>query len=375
MRDFTRVFKRAVRETPGYSLPRVSYRIKLNQNENPFPVPEEVRKEILGAIASRDWNRYPELGSGTLRRTLGDWLGVAPEQVLVGNGSNEILLAIFQSVLEPGKTLLTLSPTFSLYRHYGEIFGAKVIEVPLDGEFRFPAGQLLAAIREAQPELVVLCSPNNPTGTALEEPVLVSLLEESPGLVIVDEAYHLFGGQDFLPLTQRYPNLVLTRSFSKAFAFAFGRFGFAVGAAEVLEQVAKVLLPYNLSGFTEAVVDVLVRRWPLLQQSVQEIVRERELLYRALQGLPGVRVFPSAANFLLIRPEMDAEQLFWRLVREHGILVRNVSGYPGLGNHLRISVGTPAENAELLKALRAVLAGSGADQRAAKVADGNARND
>ena len=355
MSGILRVFKREVREQPAYSLPAAAFRIKLNQNENPFPLPHEIKEEILQAVAAADWNRYPQLGSGRLREAVAEWQGLSAENVLVGNGSNELLLAVFQAVLEPGKTLLTVAPTFSLYRHYGRILGARVAEVPLGERFQFPMKRLLEALEAERPELAVLCSPNNPTGSALKPEDLRILLREAPGIVLLDEAYAPFNGWNAGALLAEHENLILIRTFSKAFAFAFGRFGYALGNAAVFRQVAKVLLPYNLSGLTETAAHVLIRHAGDIRKAVAAIVQERERLYRALCSIPGLQVFPSRANFLLIEPARSAGMVFEELLRR-GILVRNVSGYPGLSNHLRITVGRPGENDEVISALREILA-------------------
>lgn len=341
----------------NYSLPKVPHQIKLNQNENPDDLPMAMKTEILAAIQASHWNRYPELGAGEIRRQIAQSLGLSADQVMVGNGSNEIMLAIFMSVLEPGKRMITVAPTFLLYAHYGELLGATVENLPLTDEFQFPVAEII--LRSAQPDtaLTVLCSPNNPTGTRLPHAALVEILTRANGFVLVDEAYVDFCPQNFIDLLVAYPNLILTRTFSKACAFSFGRFGYGLAQPKFVEQAYKVILPYNLNGFSQIAAAVFLKNRHLLQPMIDRIIAQRDWLFTELTQIKKITAYRSEANFILIRPKMPSKQLFQQLLAE-GILVRDVSGYPGLGNHLRISVGKPQENATLVRCLRTILANS-----------------
>jgi histidinol-phosphate aminotransferase len=346
--------KGTVREKQVYSLPKIEYEIKANQNENPYDLPEKVKNEILAAIRGREWNRYPRLGSGDLRSKLATWLSVEAEQVLVGNGSNEILLAIMNALLEPGKSLVTIEPTFSLYKHYGEILGATVKTVSLGENFAYDTAALQQVMSEPEAALTILCSPNNPTGSVLGQESLKDLLEAARGFVVMDEAYFNFCDQDFLPLLRQYPNLVINRTYSKAFAFAFGRFGYGIATREFAEEIYKVLLPYNLSGFTETAAAALIHHANDLQPKIQEITAERDRFIQDMKKIRGLQVFNSHANFFLIKPEIGSEKLYCALL-DRKIVIRDVSYYPGLKNHLRVTVGTREENERMAAAVQEIL--------------------
>ena len=346
--------KGTVREKKVYTLPKIDYEIKANQNENPYDLPEKVKNDILEEIRDREWNRYPRLGSGDLRSKLASWLSVDTGQVLVGNGSNEILLAIMNALLEPGKTLATIEPTFSLYKHYGEILGASVKTVPLGEKFRYDIPALKQVMNDPAVALTILCSPNNPTGSILGQEALEELLEAARGFVVMDEAYFNFCEQDFLPLLKQYPNLVINRTYSKAFAFAFGRFGYGIAAREFAEEIHKVLLPYNLSGFTETAAAALIDHADDLQPKIEEITRERDRFIQEMKKIRGLRVLNSHANFFLIKPKIGSERLYRELL-DRKIVIRDVSYYPGLKNHLRVTVGTREENELMTTAVQEIL--------------------
>ncbi len=216
---------------------------------------------------------------------------------------------------------------------------------------------LKRAVSKFDVALTIVCSPNNPTGSVLEESQLRELLEAGSGFILVDEAYGDFSTQDFLPLLDEYPNLLLTRTFSKAFAFAFGRFGYGIAHPDMTAEIYKVLLPYNLNGFTETAVEILLNEKETMETIIADIIRQRDSLYEALQQFVELEVYPSQANFFLIHPNIDSAWLYNQLMARK-ILVRDVSYYPGLGNHLRISVGTEEENYRIVDSLRELLSGS-----------------
>lgn len=348
------MIKKSVASKRIYHLPKVNYRIKLNQNENPYDLPEKIKSKILQEINRQNWNRYPELGSFKLRKKIGESLAINPDSIMVGNGSNEIMLAIMTTLLEPGKQMLTISPTFSLYSHYGQILGAEVEAIPLQTDFQFPIEELLLKSSEKRNALTILCSPNNPTGSCISNEDLIRVLKSANGFVLVDEAYFDFSEQDFSNLINQFENLVITRTFSKACAFSYGRFGYGLANPRFVQEVYKVLLPYNLGGFSEVAASIFLENKKLLEPIISEIKDHRIILFQELDKMDQICVYPSQANFLLIKPACKSGWLFEELVKK-GILVRDVAYYPGLGNHLRITVGKPSENKMLIDVLREIL--------------------
>lgn len=351
--------KPEVRALAAYTLRQYEYRYKLNQNENPFGYPEELKAKVLERVARADWARYPSFDLAELRAKLAEHAGVSPEMVLVGNGSNELIYVTLAATLSRGDHVIVPVPTFTLYALLSRVMGATVHDVLMDpaDAFALPAGRVVEAARRTGAKVVVLCSPNNPTGTPYPAEAVRRVAAESGALVLVDEAYREFGGQDFVPLLDEFDNVVLLRTFSKAMAMGGLRVGYAIMRPELAREIHKAKLPYALNLFSEAAALVALEHFeshflPL----IEAIVAERERLFRALQALPGLHVYPSSANFLLVRLEgRPAREVFGALVHEHGILVRDVGGYPGLAEHLRISVGTREENDALIRALRALV--------------------
>ncbi|HEY3131142.1 MAG TPA: histidinol-phosphate transaminase [Acidobacteriota bacterium] len=334
----------------AYDLKPHQCRIKLNQNENPFDVPAFIKDELAQRISERAWGRYPDFKPASLCKKLAEHTGWVPAGVAVGNGSNELLQNVLHMVLERGKKLLIVTPTFTLYRILGLSNGASIIEVPLEDFTRFPRERLLQATEREQPEVMLFCSPNNPTGTLLENGTLHDLLELSEGLVVVDQAYHEFSEGTGTELLHRYPNLILTRTFSKAMAAAGLRLGYLLAHPEVVRQVNKVKLPYNLNFVSLAAAEAILDNLHCFLEPIQKLIRQRRRLYEEMREIEGVEVFPSHANFLLFRVK-DPGRVFSEL-RERGILIRDVSSSPGLEGCLRVTVGLPQENLEFLRALK-----------------------
>jgi histidinol-phosphate aminotransferase len=343
-----------VRPLAAYGPPRDPAAVPLHLNESPYDLPEELKRELSARILATDWSKYPITDGALLAQELARAYGVAPAGILVGNGSNELLQLLLLACLEPGDTVVVGQPSFSLYALQARALGANVVEVPLraprgpdDGVFRFPLEQL------AQPaKLVLIGSPNNPTGTTLAAADLQRLLDSTDALVGVDEAYRDFCDQDFAPLLARNPRLVLFRTFSKALAAASLRCGCMLADEKLCAELRKVQLPYNLSAVTCLVARELIARPALVAERAALVRRERERVAAALRAL-GLRVHPSGANFLLFEQERrPAAELHAALFRR-GVLIRNVSSGRGLEHALRVSIGAPAANDAFLAALEA----------------------
>lgn len=332
----------------AYTLELREAEVKLNQNESPFDVPREIKQRVLAGMAERPWNVYPDFESMALREALARAYGFAPENILVGNGSNELLAAAIGTFVGPGTPVVFPRPTFTLYEKLATIAGGVLIPV----DFAPDSGvlPLERLLEEAAPGVVVIvCSPNNPTGGVLPEGGLEALLARG-ATVLFDRAYGDFAGDALPPLHDR---LVTFSTFSKAWGLAALRVGWLATTAATAREIRKVKLPYSLNVVSEAIaVDALAYR-ATRDENVRRIVAERERLAAALRPL--VDVFPSAANFLTFRPARDCREVFEEL-HASGILVRDVSSYPRLRNCLRVSVGTAAENSRFLTTLAGALA-------------------
>ncbi len=351
------LIKPSVRAQTAYTLDAPPAPRKLNQNESPFDAPPVVKEAVLAALREEPWNRYPPFTPAELVRRLAARHGWVAEGVLVGNGSNELIQATLAVTVGAGTPVVTAVPTFSLYRLLVAVFGGRHVPVPLGPDFAFAVDGLVGAAREAGAPLVVVNSPNNPTGTPLPEGALERLLAETDALVVVDEAYQDFGGPTGIPLLRANPRLVVLRSFSKAMSLAGLRFGYALAHPAVAAEIAKAKLPYNVNRVTLAAAVAALDAGEVLARRTEEVRHNRDLLYQKLCAIGGLRAFPSAANFVLIRCDpRPANEVFTRLVQQYGILVRDVStGGPGLEGCLRITAGTEDDVTAVARALAEIL--------------------
>ncbi|MBD3390561.1 MAG: histidinol-phosphate transaminase [Chitinivibrionales bacterium] len=338
-----------VRGLRAYHLNPEHVSVKLNQNENPFDWPASVKEEVAAFTRTRPWNRYPEFVPGRLNEAVAAYAGVGADQVIVGNGSNEMLLVLLLALSSSTRPLITCQPTFTVYRLLAAGLGRDHEPAYLTDNLAYDIDAILGVREDAPRGVILLCSPNNPTGSALSEEQMRAVLDFHEGFCIVDQAYVEFGGYDATPLLAQYPNLIITRTFSKAFGAAGMRLGYLIGAAEVVAEVRKIKLPYNVNFFSSYAATVLLSHADMARERAAVIVQERDRIGRFLRDIPRLTAFESSANFILIRvPDKDA---LVRSLRGEDILVRDVSSYPMLDNCLRLSVGTREENDRLMAGL------------------------
>jgi histidinol-phosphate aminotransferase len=357
MTDPLRHVKPACRAVGAYTLQAREARVKLNQNENPWDLPEELKRRVLAEALERPWSRYPDFDPAALLERLARFAGWRADGLLAGNGSNELIEALLMVTVSAGTRVVIPQPTFTLYGLLTKLLGGQAVEVPLDADLGYDAEALLFARREAQAPLTIVCSPNNPTGGVLPLDDVERLCEDGDGLVVIDEAYHEFSGQSAVPLLGRHPNLVVLRTFSKALGLAGLRVGYLLASPELVREINKARLPYNLNFFSQAAALVALDEAELLGERVRRLVELREELQAALRRTPGVsRVVPSRANFVLFELERARPRDVFEAVYRRGVLVRDVSGYPRLARALRVSVGSEEQNRAFLAALGAALA-------------------
>ncbi|HKV35251.1 MAG TPA: histidinol-phosphate transaminase [Pyrinomonadaceae bacterium] len=348
------IIKPAVRALRAYTLSPHRASVKINQNENPWDAPAEIKDEVLRRFAARKWSRYPDFVPVSLHERLAEFAGWKANGVIAGNGSNELIQALLTVSIGPGKRVLISEPTFTLYKQVATVLGGEVETVLLTSELTYDVAALLKTIEEKQPDVTIICSPNNPTGCVINESDLIALLEASPGLVVIDEAYHEFAQRSVVPLLNEYENLIVLRTFSKAMAFAALRVGYLLASPELVTEIRKAVLPYNLNAFSQIAAEVAIEKYPtLLGPMVESILKERERLHTAMSKIRGLHPLKSHANFMVVKRDGDVRQIFEELLKRD-ILVRDVSGYPMLGDYFRVSVGTPEENDRLVRALHEI---------------------
>jgi histidinol-phosphate aminotransferase len=330
-------------------------RVKLNQNENPYDLPPELKRELIEEFFQIPFNRYPTEQPERLRRALGEVYGHDPEGILPGNGSNELTYVLGLTLIEPGSPVVLPRPMFSLYEKVAMLFDSALVSVPCRPDLSFDAGGLLEAVRRHRPVLTVLTSPNNPTGLAMKRAEIEAIVDAAEGVVVVDEAYLEFNEEGSMQsLLSRAPNLVLMRTFSKAFGLAGLRLGYMMGHPDVIREFGKGRVPFMVDPLTEATALALLRRRDWILDRAAMLKEGLRLLAKEMEGVEGVEVLPSAANFVIFKTRVEPRTLMTRLAQA-GVLVRNMGGYPELSGYLRVNAGTPDENKQFVVALKQAL--------------------
>ncbi|MCK4966402.1 histidinol-phosphate transaminase, partial [bacterium] len=309
-------------------------------------VPDEVKDEILSAVKSLKWGVYPDYNSVELKDVLSEYTGVPPEGILVGNGSNEMILSVYLAAVSRGEKILVTSPTFAVYLLLGSIVESELISVNLTEDLQFDAGALIEAKEKYNPKLTIIPSPNNPTGCVLTPEETEKILTAGDGITVIDEAYIQFtdNPDGAAALIDKFPNLVILRTFSKAFCAAGLRIGYILTNPLLAGEFRKTILPYNVDIFTQTAAKVLIERRSLIEKTIEIIITERERVYSELRKINGIKAYPSYANFILIEilglePKYVYEQLYAR-----GILVRDMTSYPMLSKAFRVTIGKREEN-------------------------------
>ncbi len=335
----------------AYHVPPASGMIKLDAMENPYVLPQALRAEIARAVADAEINRYPDAGAHQLKGVIAKATNLPPGMdVLLGNGSDEIIQLLALAVAKPGAVLLSVEPSFVMYKMIATFVGMRYVGVPLAEDFSLDLDATLAAIERERPALVFLSYPNNPTGNLFDAEAVKRIIQAAPGLVVVDEAYYAFASESFIPHLGRYDNLLVMRTFSKL-GMAGLRLGFLAGPAAWLAQLEKLRLPYNVGVLPQLVAEKLLEHHEVLLAQAERIKQERASLLAALDAVEGVQTYPSEANFILFRVA-KATQVFEGL-KQRGVLIKNLNGgHPALADCLRVTVGTPDENAKFVTALQ-----------------------
>lgn len=357
-RDIVSFVKRGVRVLEPYSLTTETFPIKLNQNESPYDLPDDLKREVLERILKADWSRYPPFYDFGLAQQIAAINGVPESSVLVGSGSNELCLSFMTAVVRPKDDVVFSVPTFPLYAGATHVMDGHIVAVPLhETDFSLNMPELLEKAANPRTRLVFICTPNNPTGGIVPEAQIREIIRGTECLVVIDEAYYEFAGVNLASLVREEPRVVILRTLSKAMAMAGLRVGYIIGNPDLMYEVSKVRLPYSVNAFAQEAALAVLQRPDLVKSRIREVKAERAKVFAALNDVEGVTAFPSDANFLLTR--FPDGQTMNRELMKRGILVRDVSKNPLLGNCLRITIGKPDENDALIAAVREIRAGPG----------------
>ncbi len=327
--------------------------VHLSVNENPLNIPDDIALEAYRRIRAMRFNRYPDPLANELRDLIAEANGLERENVLLGYGGDELLFNIALAWGGPDRTLLNLPPTFSVYAQNARLTGTNVVDIVRTDDYAINEDAVLERVARGDIDYVVVGSPNNPTGRLANEEFLLRLLEATDALVLVDEAYIEFSRMTMRPYLAQHKNLVLLRTFSKAFSMAGVRLGYVLGNAEVISEIAKVRQPYSVDAVSQQIGYAVFENRAAFEPGIQAIIEERERVLDELQRLPELTCYPSDANYILFK--VEEADCMWEALYERGILIRDLSASAMLENCLRVTIGTREENDRFLNALKDIL--------------------
>ncbi len=340
----------------AYHVPDTAGLIKLDAMENPYVFPQVLQDAWLSELKQVELNRYPNPQASELKKTFQKAFSLSPKlELMFGNGSDELIQLLIMAIAKPGATVLTVTPSFSMYKLISEYVGVNVVEVPLQqDDYSLQMDLLLNEIQTHKPAVIFLACPNNPTGTHWPQDQIEEIIKQSTGLVVVDEAYSPFASYSMMSLVERYPHAIMMRTVSKM-GLAGLRLGWMLGAPEWMNELNKMRLPYNINALTQATANFALKNIDVFDAQAKQICQQRAVLTKALQSIEQVQVFPSEANFILFKVLQGSANDVHQGLLKNKIIIKNVSGADLLENCLRVTVGTEQENQAFIKALTACL--------------------
>jgi len=344
-----KLVSRKALELESYKAELKTQGIALDKNEIPWNLNEKVEEALIKKIWSMEFNRYPDSNCTDLKKAISRYTGIDTESIGIGNGSDELINVLLQTFINPGDTLAIHNPTFSMYKIYGTICGARIWEYNLDSSFEFKIDEFISCLQKEKPKLVFLCNPNNPTGSSLALSEIEEILKKTDGIVIVDEAYFEFSGVTAAGLIASYDNLIVLRTFSKAFGLAGLRVGYMLACPSVISYFDRVRSPFNVNTFAQAAAAAVLENIDIVTERIKIIKGERSRLTALLSEIESIQCFESRSNFILLRSSY-ARKIYKRL-QEAGIYIRSFSN-PILKDCIRISIGSPEENDSLYKVVK-----------------------
>ncbi len=328
--------------------------IKLNSNENPFVFNKQIIEEIKEIAEKLNYNIYPDSSAYLLRKEIADYIDKPVENIMAGNGSDELLLMIMLAFGGVDKEIIFPVPTFSMYRKYARVSGSKTIKIPLNSDFSLPRKKLDEYLDNGKEGVIIICSPNNPTGNLFALSELEEIIASTNKIVVIDEAYFEFAEQTAIELTDSYSNLIVLRTLSKAFSLAALRIGYLVADLSLIDSLNDVKSPYNCNRFSQQIARLVLQKRNLMQDVWSQIKDNREKLYNNLQSLTGITTYSSDANFILFNTRVKEKKVY-KLLLEAGIEIRYFPGLAVTGNSLRVTVGRKQDNKLFVAKLQEVI--------------------
>lgn len=348
-------YRDSLKELKPYDPHEVPYEVKLNANENPYGLPDKIIEEILRKAKKLEYSRYPNANSMQLSEAVSAFWGLNKDNIIMGNGSDELIDYLIKAFSEKGRKVITTAPFFAMYKIYSIIHGSSFIQIPLgQSNFSLSEDKILEEAKKEDSSIVFIAYPNAPTGNYFAEDKIIKIIEESGCLVVVDEAYYEFGKKTFVPLISRYDNLVILRTFSKAYSLASLRMGYLLSNPEIINEVRKVKTPFNVNSFSQLAAQVVFENKEVMKDSIEKIIRERERLIKRINKLPSFEAYPSMTNFVLVEAgsKKNVDLVYNNLLKQ-GILVQTVFDpiFSTSRYFLRITVGDEGENDIFIKEL------------------------
>ena len=344
-------YRKDLEKMPSYDGTEKDYRIKVNANESTLNLPPLVEERVLNRLGYVAFNRYPNEEYDSLVEQIARNFSVGKNQILLGGGSSEIIEKVFHAFGGAGKKIVYPQPSFSMYKIYSKAAEAQAFPFDLDEKFDLDVDAFIKKVREVNADLAVVCNPNNPTGNALTVAQIEEIVKNVDCALLLDEAYVEFYGRSAFGLIKNYPNLIVARTFSKAYGMAAARVGYMIAQEEVTRMINKTFMPYHMNVLSLAAADIVYQMRDEFVPRIQMTVAERQRIFEQLKNLREIEVFPSQTNFILIRYEKAAA--LNEYLESLGIGVRHFSATaPGLKNCLRISMGTRIENDEVFSAIK-----------------------
>lgn len=325
---------------------------KMDANESPFNIKPEIMQSIVSKLLSTDINRYPDTNSVELRKSISEFIKVDYKNIVVGNGSDEMIHVLLNTFVDKDEVVISHEPTFSMYGINTKVLGGRYIELPTDEEFNLDIDKLISVSNDFGSKIIILCNPNNPTGNLIDKSDIVKVLDRTDSIVVVDEAYIEFGGESMVDKLSDYDRLIVLRTFSKAFGAAGIRTGYLLSSDQIVEKISAVKPPYNLNVVSQLIAAELMKNSDSVMGNIEVIKAERDRLNGEMQKIQNIKLYKTGANFIMFKVE-DAKSVFDKLI-QNGIMIRYFSGGV-LENHLRVSVGTREENDAFLKVLKEVI--------------------
>lgn len=346
-----KLVKESVKGLKPYMPNKYSYKYKMDANESPFILESFVMDKIIGRFKKVSLNYYPDTDANILTKKIAQYVGVEQENIITGNGSDEMIKLLLETFVDKSDTVLAHTPTFVMYKHGCDIIGANYIGIESDDNFNIDVDEIIDASKRLKPKVIFICNPNNPTGNIISKTDIIKIIKQTNAIVVVDEAYIEFGGETVISLVNKFDNLIVLRTLSKAFGLAGIRTGYLVSNTEIINYIKAVKPPYNLNAISQIVGEIILDEKTFISNNIEYIKKQRDKLYAEMKKIDDIIVYPSETNFILF--SIDRENIFEELLKR-GFMIRPFNGGK-LNGCFRVTVGKSEENKLFVDTLREVV--------------------